>query len=328
MKRVLVGGGSGFIGNHITKQLLSNGNQVTILSRTPEKAQKEYFKSNPSTNQISFKRWTDLPNISPDDVDVTINLTGRPIVEKRWNEEFKHSCIVSRTEPSKRLIDFLKQSKNPKTFVGTSAVGFYPSDQFDKVFTERNQTTPANNGLGDVCHAVEKEIYAHTKDSNVKSVIIRPGAVLGADGGMLHAMLLPIMMFVLTKFSKGNQPFPWIHVDDLARMYVFAAENSDKLQGPVNGTAPQQMTNEEFTKELCKALGRPTGPLFPVPGPLLKVAMGVDRSILILEGQHVKPEKALEAGFKFDYPDVPSALKEICTGKTLTGELKTLLGFH
>jgi uncharacterized protein (TIGR01777 family) len=321
-KRVLVGGGSGFVGRHLTSTLLKNNNIVTILSRSPAKASKEFKQD----KNLSFKHWNDLEQISPDDVDVAINVTGIPVIQKRWNTSFKQQLIDSRVKPSKQLIQFLQRSSKPKTFVGTSAVGFYDSDQFSKIFTEESQSKPANNELGELCAIVENTINETTGKSNVTSVIIRPGAVIGPDGGIIDAMVPPYLFYMLVKFGSGKQPFPWIHVHDLARLYLFAAENSDKLNGSINGTAPQQVNAEDFIKALCRALNRPTSPLIAIPGSLLKLLMGNTRALLILEGAQVVPKRAIDAGFQFNYPDLQGALTNACKGKTITSFIESLFG--
>ena len=211
----------------------------------------------------------------------------------------------SRELGTRHLVQTLAGLTNkPKVLVSASAVGYY-SDRGDELLTETS--APRNDFLAEICKAWEREAFAAEK-AGIRVVCIRVGIVLGPKGGALQKMLPPFKMGVGSPLGSGNQFMPWIHLDDLVGMFLFAAEN-DNVRGPMNGVAPNPVTNREFTKSLGRVLHRPT--FFPpVPGFMLKLALGEFGSIL-LHSQRVIPKKAFDSGFEYQYPELEPALQNV-----------------
>lgn len=170
--RLLIGGGTGFLGKALSNSLLKRGHSITVLTRSPSK--------HTSTAQLQFKSWSDLDSLPHH--DGCVNLSGSNVLAKRWTKEYKQQCFDSRIKTSKALLDFIqKKSGNQKSFfIGTSAVGFYPNDNFDAVYDESHEE-PAKNPLGELCSAIETTINTHPVSQNeaCRRVIFRPGTVLG-----------------------------------------------------------------------------------------------------------------------------------------------------
>lgn len=294
--KILITGGAGFIGTPLTKELRSAGHDVIITTR----------RKSDSKDTI---RWS-LPDLIPPDViseiDAVINLAGEPIAPKRWTEERKKLILSSRIDTTRALVESIKNSdKNPKVFISASAIGYYgPRDE--KPVNE--YTSPSLGYLASVCLQWEAEAQK-AEDLGLRVVRVRIGGVLDADGGLLAQMVGPFKFFAGGPIGDGKQWFSWIHRDDMIGIIKYAIEN-DSVSGPVNVTAPNPVTNKEFSKALGKALHRPSS--VTVPAFAVKLALG-ELSSIILTGQRVIPEKILEAGYEFKYPEVNEALKAIFT---------------
>jgi uncharacterized protein (TIGR01777 family) len=210
-------------------------------------------------------------------------------------------------EGTRNLVQTLVQLPHkPRVLVSVSAVGYY-GDRGDELLTE--DSPPVGDFLGDICIHWEQEALA-ARQGGIRVVNPRIGIVLGEKGGALAKMLLPFKLGLGGPLGSGKQYMPWIHIDDLVSMFLFAAER-ESITGPLNATAPHPVTNLEFTKTLGKVLGRPTF----MPSPpifLLKAVIGEFADVL-LQSQNAVPKKALDAGFHFHYPELESALREILT---------------
>lgn len=327
-KRFLVGGGTGFIGSHVVKNLLRMENhEVIVVTRDEKRAKQTLLASSPeianNQNRVQFKNWKDLDNLK-EPVYAGINLTGRSLMDKRWTPEFKKELYDSRLNPTRLLIQHLsKQTAEKPHFIGTSAVGYYPVDQ-DTIFTEYTPVEKANNVAGELCEAIESTIKEEiVKCGNVCSYsIMRPGIVLGIAGA-LPQLALPFLLGFLNYPNGGTQPFPYIHVEDLSNLFIFVASSSS-MHGVVNGTAPEIITFKQLSQALAKHLHRSFLPMFPIPEFIINLALGKDRAFLITHGQKVSPEKALKAGFQFQYPNIDSALANICKQITFKGMLQAM----
>jgi len=326
-KNVLVGGGSGFVGKHVVQSLLNKGYNVTVLTRSTSEA-KTHF-SEPSlqqvvrSKQLEFTTWNELKTFQKP-IAAGINLTGKSIFDGRWTESYRKTLYDSRIGPTRQLIQFLSRQETQLSndrkpvFVGTSAVGIYPVDEPNQIYAESTPLSVAKNGSGELCQAIENSISEESeKNGNaIHWSVMRPGAVLGPDGGALVQMALPFYLGFTFYPNGGKQPFPFIHVQDLANLYIFAMEKglegSTSMHGAVNGVAPDLITSKQFSESLSRHLNRSFLPLFPMPGVLLDVALGKDRALVLNHGQKVTPEKALKAGFEFKYPNLESSLDDIC----------------
>jgi uncharacterized protein (TIGR01777 family) len=269
---IAVTGASGFIGQELMARLGKDARAVSLRG---------------SLNAIAG-------------ADAVVNLAGEP-VSQRWTKEVREKIRSSRVEGTRRLVDAMR-IKPPRVLVNASAVGYYGS-RGDERLTESSR--PGDGFLEDVCAAWEREALK-AEEFGVRVVCLRNGLVLGHGGG-LSKMMLPFKLGVGGKIGDGKQWMAWIHIDDTIGLIEFAI-SSDKLRGPANGTAPNPVTNEEFTRDLAHALHRPA--IFPVPKFALHLLYG-DMAQIVYASQRAIPEAALEAGYKFRFPTLEPALLEI-----------------
>ena len=274
---IAITGASGFIGTHLSATLLQAGHSVRPLGRSPQ----------------------------PSDLlaaDAIVHLAGEP-VGQRWTPAVKERIYTSRVDGTRSLIHALTlPSKRPQVLVCASAVGFYGS-RGDEILTEHSP--PALDFLANV--VVDWEATAREAEPlGIRVVNARSGIVLG-HGGALARMLPPFRFGVGGRLGSGRQWMSWIHLDDAVRLIQFAIEN-DQVSGPVNITAPNPVTNAEFTRELAKTLHRPA--IFPVPGFALRLMFG-EMADTILASQRVLPAAAQSAGFEFRYGTLAPALADL-----------------
>jgi uncharacterized protein len=244
---------------------------------------------------------------TPPTCDALVHLAGEP-VSQRWTEAAKKRISDSRVEGTRRLVAALStQSERPRVLVCASAVGYYGS-RGDQILTE--VSAPASDFLARV--VVEWEEAAQQAESlGIRVVRLRFGMVLGPGGAL--AKLLPLFRFgVGGKLGSGHQWMSWIHIDDAINLILFVL-NFATIRGAVNATAPQPVTNEEFTERLAIALHRPA--ILPVPAFALKLALG-EMSEMVLASQRVLPTVAKSAGFRFQYPDLRAALENLLAAPT------------
>jgi uncharacterized protein len=234
--------------------------------------------------------------------DAIVNLAGEPIVQ-RWTESAKKRIYDSRVEGTRRLVTALsQQSQRPSVLVCASAVGIYGA-RGDEILTENS--TPGSGFLPRI--VMDWEASAEAAETlGVRVINLRFGVVLGR-GGALAKLLLPFRLGVGGRLGSGRQWMSWIHIDDVASLILLAIENA-ALQGAINATAPQPVTNAEFTRILAAVLHRPA--LLQVPAFALKLVLG-EMSQVLLDSQRVLPTAAQAAGFRFQYPDLPAALGNI-----------------
>lgn len=301
METVLIAGGSGTIGKHLSKKLLEKGYKVTLLSRGNNKAE---------TNNITTYLWNVEKSLLEDEsiksADYIINLTGTKIGEKRWSANRKKEILNSRVNSNKLLFQKIKElNLKIKVFITSSAVGYYGMETSDKIFVESDN--PANDFVGSVCQKWEEESYKFEK-LGIRTVQIRTGVVLNKGAGALSKMMLPIKMFIGSPLGSGKQYIPWIHIEDLCNIYIKAIED-EKMTGAYNAAAPEHVSNTEFTKTLANQMNKPM--ILPnVPSFMLKLIFG-EMANIIIEGSRVSSEKLGKAGFKFVYPNLKIALKEL-----------------
>lgn len=299
--KVLVTGATGFVGREVVKQLLANGDEVIVLTRNVAKAALKMG------SQCRYFQWQDTSLLPPleafEGAEGVINLMGEGIADKRWDEEQKKRIYESRITSTANLVEAMEGLKiKPSVLVSASAVGIYGNRDNEDI-TEASSI--ADDFLANVCNDWEREA-SRALELDVRVVTIRTGVVLGRGGGALKKMLPPFKLGIGGKLGTGHQYMSWIHVNDLASMYIEALKNPE-MKGPYNGTAPYPVTNEEFTKCLGKTLKRPT--FASVPAFALKFLFG-EMSVVLLEGQKVLPVKFKEMKFRFQYPTLEKALKE------------------
>jgi uncharacterized protein (TIGR01777 family) len=286
--RVLLTGGTGFIGTPVARALRAAGHDVTIVSRrpgfVPEKA-------------IAWDGVRDAMG----ETDAVVNLAGTSVAEGRWTAARKADILASRVDGTRVVVDAIREaSKRPSVLVNASAIGWYGARGDE----ELDESAPAGSGfLADVCRAWEAAAWP-AQDLGVRTVALRSGVVLGRGGGALAKMLIPFRMGLGGPIGNGKQWVSWIHLNDVVGLVV-AAVSSDAYSGAVNATAPTPVRNKDLTASLAKAVDRPA--FLPVPGFALRLAVGEFADALVT-GQRVIPAAALAAGYEFKEPDLDAAL--------------------
>ncbi|OED35056.1 TIGR01777 family protein [PVC group bacterium (ex Bugula neritina AB1)] len=292
--KILIAGGSGFIGQHLIRTLQrSTNNSITILSRNKPKKK----------SSCKYALWTDpqLPKLIGEQ-DVIINLCGESVMDRRWSEKRKKSLETSRVQTTLRLVKMINLSPNSQTLIQASGIGYYGTSG-DAFLDESSKQ--GKDYLAQLCYRWENELKKLNKKN--RSVTLRIGLVLANNGGALPRMLTPLRLGLGGPLASGLQWVSWIHVKDLTFMILSIIKNSS-FTGVINGTAPTPCTNYTLTKSVAKQLHRPS--FFKVPARLLKLLLG-ERAILLNEGQRVISKRTSEMNFKFRYPFIDTALENI-----------------
>ncbi|MBN1398546.1 MAG: TIGR01777 family oxidoreductase [Bacteroidetes bacterium] len=299
--RIVIAGGSGFIGRRLIAALLDAKHHVILLSRNPEKTLKTFpaVKSE-FWDAKSSGLLVDILN----EADALINLTGESIAAKRWSSEQKKKILSSRIESTRAIVNAAEKTQHhPSVLLNASAVGYYGNVPED----EAAETYPKGIGfLSDVCDQWEREALKIQK-LGVRCVLLRTGIVLDKEGGTLQKLLLPFKAFIGGPLGSGRQWFPWIHIKDEIGIILHAMEN-EKIEGPVNLSALESLRMSEFCKTLGSVLNRPSW--LKVPEFALRLIFG-EMSEILLQGQRVVPRKIIDAGYEFRYPDLKSALTDL-----------------
>jgi hypothetical protein len=303
--RVIVTGGTGFIGQALCAELVKAGHAVIALTRDVEIAG-PLLGDHVETvewNADAGGAWMS----SIDGADAVINLAGENIGEKRWTPARKQRIIGSRLAATNALVEAIgKAKRKPSVMINASAIGFY-GPHGDEIITEKDSA--GNDFLAETVKQWEDSARKVEKH-NVRLVVVRNGLVL-ERGGVLEKFLLPFRLFAGGPLGSGKQWFSWVHRDDVIGLILFAIENK-KIKGVMNATAPEPVTMKEFCSTLGRVMGRPSWA--PVPGFALKLALG-EMSMLVLTGQRVMPAAADKAGYKFKYRKVEDALSVILQKK-------------
>ena len=279
--RITVTGGTGRIGSLLVNELRKRGDEVTILSRS--------------------HGWDAMSGPAPADAlagrDAVVHLAGEDIAQ-RWTDESLKRIKDSREIGTRNLVDgIVAADPRPKALISSSAVGYYGHrpDRIDE------DAPPGNDVLADICKAWERE----AERAPVRVARIRTGVVLDRHGGALQKMLLPFRLGVGGPVAGGKQPLPWIHVEDVVGIYL-AAIDDERWSGPFNATAPEPVSNREFSTALGRALHRPA--IAPVPAFALRILYG-GMAKLVVEGQNAIPRRASELGYTFRHPNLDEAIK-------------------
>lgn len=295
-KRILITGGTGFIGHVLCRELLARDYQLTVFSRQPA----ETVKSN--CGRVEAIRDLQQLRAHPG-YDAVINLAGEGIADKRWSEARKQELRDSRIGVTETLVEVIRSwQRAPEVLVSGSAVGFY-GDQGAATVTE--DTSPNDEFTHRLCRDWENAAQP-LADDGVRVCFSRTGVVAGPGGGFLERMTLPFKLGLGGRLGSGKQYMPWVHRDDVVSALIWMME-SPNASGPFNVVSPNPVTNAEFTRSLGKVLHRPT--LFPAPAPVLKVALG-EMARLLLIGQKAIPEKLTREKFEFRYADLEPALAQ------------------
>lgn len=300
MKTILITGATGMIGREIVRSCHARDYKVHYLTTSKSKlSDSENYKGfywNPSNNEIDVACF--------EGVETIINMAGASI-SKRWTQAYKKEILTSRTITAKLLVDAIKENDFPiKQVVSASAIGIYPSSMTN--YYEEDTAEISSSFLGEV---VEKWETAVDEFSNLGISVakIRIGLVLSMEGGALPEIAKPVKFGAGAAFGTGEQWQSWIHVKDLAEMFLFAVEN--ELDGVYNGVAPNPMSNCEVTKAVAKALHKPL--ILPnIPKVAMKLVLG-EMHMLLFESQRVSAAKIENAGFEFEFHHLEPALLDL-----------------
>lgn len=298
--KVAVTGGTGFLGAGFVQRLLGRGHEVHLLARNVERA---LSKLPEGVTGAHYDAATPLSPGALEGVEAVVHLAGEPVAQ-RWSKEAKHRIHDSRVVGTRLLVEAMKAAGTVKRFVSASAIGYYGGTRGAEPLTEAS--SPGEDFLSLVCLGWEAEAL-RAQEAGIRTAVVRMGVVLHPAGGALHKMLPPFRMGAGGPVGSGKQYVSWVHREDALDLLLFVLEHPT-LEGPVNATAPEPVTNESFAHALGHALGRPS--LMHVPAFMLKAAMG-EMAKVALEGQRVLPRRAQEAGFTFRHPALEAALRDL-----------------
>ncbi len=294
-KKILLTGGTGFIGSKLSEELLKEGYEITILTRRSNLA---------NQGKISYIKNLDQKEF---DYDIIVNLCGEPI-SCRWSRKKKKEIYDSRVVITQKLAEKIINSNNPpKLFISGSAIGYYGTSP-TQIFQEKTLPTKQNLFSQKVCFAWEEA--AKKAESKTRLVILRTGVVIGQNGGIIKKMLPPFQLGLGGKIGSGNQTISWIHLQDVVGAILHIINNSN-ICGAVNLCFESSVTNLEFSKQLASSLNRPC--LFAIPALLMKLIYGEMADELLLNGQKVFPRVLLESGYKFKCSELRAAINQSLT---------------
>ncbi len=303
--KIVLAGGSGFLGRALAARLTTNNHDVVVLSR----------KAAPDRGRVRTVAWTPDGSASStpqgraagwaaeiDGADAIVNLAGEGIADRRWNEARKRALVESRRLSTRSLVAAIRiATRRPATFVQASAIGYYgtPGDQI------LDESSPSGSDfLGRLCVGWEDEAHP-VAELGCRLAIVRNGIVLARNGGALKKMLLPFTLFAGGPIASGRQYMSWIEMDDWTSLVAWLITTSS-ASGVFNATAPEPVTNSQFSKALGRAVHRPSW--LPVPGVALRILVGELADAGLINGQRVVPKHALALGFAFKHPEIDAGL--------------------
>jgi len=298
--KILITGGTGFVGKQLTSRLIEDGHFMTILTRSMKGVKgtspgMSYLEGDPTKRgpwQEAIKNH-----------DAIINLAGASIFSK-WTEEHKKAIRESRVNTTRNIVEGIpSRPERPFTLFSTSAVGYYGFCGDEELVED---SPPGNDFLARIAKEWEEEALK-ARDKGARVVITRFGIVMGEKGGALSQMIPLFKKYIGGPIGSGKQWFSWVHIKDLAEAFAFLLKHPE-ISGPINVCSPNPVRNKDLAKALGRALHRPS--LIPAPGFIVKLVLGEFGSV-ILEGQRVIPRKLLNNGFLFQYPEIDKALQII-----------------
>lgn len=301
MSRIIITGGTGFIGRHLAADLAGAGHEVVVLTRHPN--------SDPDLpSDVRLVGWDTQSAAGwghlADGAGAIVNLAGETIAPARWTEERKQRIVSSRVNAGRAVVEAIQgASQKPRVLIQSSAVGYY-GPHGDEIITE--ESPPGNDFQAEVCNQWEAST-AEVETLGVRRAVIRTGIVQGRGSGTLPLISLPFRFFAGGRVGSGRQWLPWIHMADEVGAIRFLIEN-EAANGPFNLAAPNPATNAEFSQALGRAMGRPS--LLPVPAFALKLVFG-QMSEVLLEGARVVPKRLQGMGYPFRFPELEPALRDL-----------------
>lgn len=297
--RVAVVGATGLIGRRLCAALVARGDEVRAMSR----------RGDAPAEGARAVRWDPAEGPPPaaalEGADALVNLAGAPIAGRRWTAARKRLIRESRTTTTRLLVEAVGGEGRPRVLVNGSAVGYY--GRREEVVDE--DAPPGSDFLADTCVAWEREA-ARAEERGVRVVRVRTGIVLAREGGALPQMARPVRLLVGGPLGGGRQWVPWIHLDDEVGLLLLALDRDD-LRGPLNAVAPRPVRQRELVAAIGRALGRPA--VLPAPAIAVRLALG-EMATVALDGQHVVPRVAEEAGYDWAFIDVEAAVRDLLSG--------------
>lgn len=294
---IAIAGGTGFIGKKLAKAFKEAGEKISIISRNKQKAS----SSVPFADDFSTWEISELERIL-NTSDVLINLSGASLAGKRWTEKYKQTILESRTKPAKLLSNVISGLRNPPKLIFTaSGIGIYGS-----TLKITDESSPSGEDfLSKVC--VEWESASIIPDSKIRQINARMGVILDRNEGAFPKLLMPFKFYSGAILGTGKQWMPWIHIDDLVRIYQWIVQN-DNISGPVNFVSPNPVTMTEFAKVISKATRKPI--MMKIPEFILNIMLG-EQAMIVTKGQNAIPRKLIENGFSFAYDNLEEAIKKL-----------------
>jgi uncharacterized protein (TIGR01777 family) len=299
---VLISGGSGLIGRYLTSLLLAEGFRVSHLSRQAN-----------SSGEVRTFRWDPAKRyLNPavlEGIDYIVHLSGANIGETPWSVSRRSEIISSRVDSANLLFTTVRDHNHKlKAFISASAVGYYGSVTSERIYSEENP--PSKDFLGRTCRSWEEaaDLFAGI---GIRTVRIRTGVVLAKNDSALTRLMNPARFGLVIRLGSGKQYFPWIHIEDLSRIYLKAVQDNN-MRGAYNAVAPEHINHTDFIRVMAGVMKRPVI-LPPVPGWFIKTALG-EMSDLVLKGSRISSEKIVGSGYSFRYKSAKEALENIITG--------------
>jgi hypothetical protein len=302
MAKVVVTGGSGFVGRALAAELVGRGDAVTVLTRDPERARGKLPAG------VRCAAWTPERGgawaAELEGAAAVVHLAGEPVAQ-RWTDEVRRRIVSSRVDSTRVLVDALGAlTRQPAVLVVASAIGYYGPRPPDEELTE--ESAPGSDFLATVVQRWEAEAR-RAEAPGVRHAELRVGVVLGEGGGALEKMILPFKLFAGGPVGSGKQVVSWIHRDDVVGMILFAIDDP-RVTGPLNAVAPRAVSNAELAAAMGAVLHRPSW--LPAPGLAVKLLLG-EAAMVVTSGQRVVPRRALDLGYVFRRPDLRAALASI-----------------
>jgi uncharacterized protein (TIGR01777 family) len=299
---VIVAGATGMLGLPICRRLLERGDQVVVFSRSAERARAAL------PGATGYVSWSYRPGDWSDEferADGIINLAGAPLADKRWTPAFKREIVESREAGTRSIVEAAGRAQHrPQVLVNASGSDYY-GDCGDKIVDE--SAPPGRGFLPDVCVGWEREARG-AEEYGIRTVMMRTGIVLAADGGALARLLPTFKLGVGGPFLPGTQWWSWVHIDDVVALFLLALDD-ERARGPLNVTAPNPVRNREFAATLGHVLHRPA--IAPIPRFAVEIIAGEMAGPALIEKQRAIPRRALDLGYQFAYPTLEPALRAL-----------------
>jgi len=314
--RVVIAGGTGFVGGEVVKTFQRLGYETFVISRkgTINTSKTPALLTGGGNNEDikNLRTWKDIENNGlPSGTVAVINCCGQNVLDplRRWNDGFKQLVYDSRVKTNQTLVKAIaKSDEKPSCFIHMSGVGFYPPDSSSSSVGGQTEASPGGQHDWLARLVVDWEAAGQLPASVPTRVVsLRSGVVLGRRGGMIQQTMIPFFLGVGGRMGSGDQVMPWIHVKDVAGLMVHCVQTSS-CSGVYNTVAPEHVTNNSFTKAYAGALHRPS--IFPVPGFVMKGIFGEERASMVLQSQTIVPQRTLESGYEYRFPTIAEACEE------------------